>query len=71
MRKTATRKPVIVTHPAAELVMALVGLGIGLGLIGGGFPWVFGYGLAALSVLLLALLALRSARCRRAARTAA
>ena len=61
-------KPQLVTHPAAELVMAVVGLGIGLGLIHEDFPWVFGYPLTGVSALVLVLLGLRTARRRRAPR---
>ena len=60
--------PQVTTHPAAELVMALVGLGIGIALIFNGFPWVLGYPLAGVSALILLLLALRMARRRRAPR---
>jgi hypothetical protein len=48
----------------AELVMALVGLGIGIGLILEGLPWVLGYPLAGVSALILGLLGLRTARRR-------
>lgn len=44
--------------------MALVGLGIGIGLILEGLPWVLGYPLAGVSALILGLLGLRTARRR-------
>jgi hypothetical protein len=55
-------KSKLVTHPLAELVMALVGLGIGIGLILEDFPWVFGYPLAGVSALVLVLLVGRASR---------
>jgi hypothetical protein len=60
----SSNTPQLVTHPVAELVMALVGLGIGIGLILEDFPWVFGYPLAGVSALILVLLGLRTARRR-------